>query len=56
MGLLADDVSSTAPFWAGTVLVVALSLPLLVLWAPLMQREARAGRGLAEPAGVASGD
>jgi predicted MFS family arabinose efflux permease len=56
MGLLADDVSSTAPFWAGAVLVVALSLPLLVLWAPFMRREARAEPALAEAAGAASGD
>jgi len=56
MGLLADNVSSTAPFWAGAVLVAALSLPLLLLWGPLMRRGARAEPALAEAAGVASGD
>jgi len=56
MGLLADNVSSTAPFWAGAILVAALSLPLLLLWGPLMRRGARAEPALAEAAGVASGD
>jgi predicted MFS family arabinose efflux permease len=55
MGLLADEVSSTAPYWAGAILVAALSVPLLALWTPLMQRDARAG-ARAETAGVASGD
>ena len=52
MGLLADNVSSTAPFWAGAVLVVALSLPLLVLWGPFMRRRDPAERSLAEAAGT----
>jgi len=56
MGLLADNVSSAAPFWAGAALVVAMALPLLVLWGPHMGRETPAERPLAEPAGVAGGD
>lgn len=43
MGVLADDVSTTAPYWAGGIMVAALSLPLLILWTPFMR-----GR-LAEP-------
>jgi predicted MFS family arabinose efflux permease len=56
MGILADDVSTTAPYWAGAVMVAALSLPLLALWLPLMERGAVKEPALVEPAGVASGD
>ena len=56
MGVLADDVSTTAPYWAGAIMVAALSLPLLVLWLPLMERKRPRGEVLVEPAGVGSGD
>jgi len=56
MGVLADEVSSTAPFWAGAILVAALSLPLLALWLPLMNRKEPREPAVAEPAGVAGGD
>ena len=56
MGVLADEVSSTAPFWAGAILVAALSLPLLALWSPLMERKMPRDPAVAEPAGVPGGD
>jgi predicted MFS family arabinose efflux permease len=39
LGLLADEVSLTATYWAGGALIVALALPILVLWSPLLLRE-----------------
>jgi MFS family permease len=56
MGVLADDVSTTAPFWAGAVLVAALSLPLLVLWLPLMGRKEETEPAMAAPAVVGTTD
>jgi MFS family permease len=56
MGVLADDVSTSAPFWAGGIMVAALSLPLLVLWLPLMERKTPKDTAAPEPAGVGSGD
>jgi predicted MFS family arabinose efflux permease len=56
MGVLADEVSSTAPFWAGAIMVAALSIPLLILWSPLMERRQRRGAPAVEPATVGSGD
>jgi len=56
MGVLSDEVSSTAPFWAGGILVAALSLPLLALWLPLMTRKDATEPAPAEPAGVVGGD
>jgi hypothetical protein len=56
MGILADDVSTTAPYWAGAIMVAALSLPLLVLWLPLMERERQSDAVVAEAAGVGSAD
>jgi hypothetical protein len=56
MGVLADDVSSTAPFWAGAIMVAALSLPILLLWLPFMERKPPREAVLPEPAGVGSGD
>jgi predicted MFS family arabinose efflux permease len=56
MGVLADEVSSTAPFWAGAILVAALSLPILALWLPLMGRKAEREPPRPEPAAVAGGD
>jgi MFS family permease len=56
MGILADDVSTTAPYWAGALMVAALSLPLLVLWLPLMQSKRRSDAVVAEAAGVGSAD
>jgi predicted MFS family arabinose efflux permease len=56
MGLLADEVSTTAPYWAGGIMVAALSLPLLLLWLPLMDRKGPREDVVVEPAGVGSGD
>jgi MFS family permease len=56
MGLLADEVSASAPYWAGAIMVAALSLPLLALWLPLMERGDVQERAVVEPAGVVSGD
>jgi hypothetical protein len=56
MGVLADDVSTTAPYWAGAIMVAALSLPLLVLWLPLMERKRPREPVAVEPASVRSGD
>jgi len=55
MGVLADDVSTTAPYWAGGIMVAALSLPLLVLWLPLMERKRAKGTAVPEPARAGSG-
>ena len=56
MGVLADEVSSTAPFWAGAIMVAALSVPLLILWSPLMERRRPREAAVVEPAVVGSGD
>jgi predicted MFS family arabinose efflux permease len=56
MGVLADEVSTTAPYWAGAIMVIGLSLPLLLLWLPLMERKPPREAAVAEPAGVGSGD
>jgi MFS family permease len=56
MGVLADEVSSTAPFWAGAILVAGLSLPLLALWLPLMERKPEREAVPAEPAAIPGGD
>ncbi len=39
LGLLADEVSLTATYWAGGALIAFLALPILVLWTPLLRRE-----------------
>jgi len=52
MGLLATNVSLSAAFAAGGILVAALALPLLALWSPLMERGDAPEPALAEPAGV----
>jgi predicted MFS family arabinose efflux permease len=56
MGILADEVSFTAPFWAGAILVAALGLPLLALWLPFMERKAQREPAPAESAATASSD
>ncbi len=56
MGLLADHVSTTAPFWAGGIMVGAFSLPLLLLWLPHMGRQGGRELPAAEPAGAISRD
>jgi MFS family permease len=53
MGVLADEVSFTAPFWAGAILVAGLSLPLLALWQPFMERKQERAP---EPVAVAGSD
>ena len=52
MGVLADEVSFTAPFWAGAILVAALALPILVLWLPFMERKAQREPAPAEAAAL----
>ena len=44
MGLLADEASYSAAYWAGGIMVAGLALPLLVLWLPYT-----APRRLSEP-------
>ena len=39
LGVLADEVSLTATYWAGGALIAALALPILVLWSPILRRE-----------------
>ncbi len=39
LGVLADEVSLTATYWAGGALIAVLALPILVLWSPLLRRE-----------------
>lgn len=56
MGVLADEVSTTAPYWAGGIMVAAFSLPLLILWLPLLGRKEPREPAVAEPAGAASAD
>jgi MFS family permease len=43
LGLLADEASASAAYWAGGIIVAAAGLPLLLLWLPhLAGREERA--------------
>ena len=56
MGVLADEVSTTAPYWAGAIMVAGLSLPILLLWLPLMERKGPREDEVAQPAAVGSGD
>jgi MFS family permease len=39
LGVLADEASLSASYWAGGVLIAALGLPILALWSPLLLRE-----------------
>ena len=39
LGILADEASISASYWAGGALIAALALPILVLWAPHLLRE-----------------
>ena len=39
LGVLAEQSSLSTSFWAGAVLMAALTLPLLILWSPLLLRE-----------------
>jgi len=39
LGLLADEFSLSASFWAGGILIAVLGLPLLALWSPHLLRE-----------------
>ena len=56
LGLLSDRASLAASFWAGGLLIAALSLPLLALWSPILARDARPEVPAVEPAGVAGSD
>ncbi len=39
LGLLADEFSLAASFWAGGAMIAVLGLPLLALWSPFLLRE-----------------
>jgi MFS family permease len=39
LGLLADEASLAASFWAGGAMIAVLGLPLLALWSPYLLRE-----------------
>ena len=39
LGLLADELSLSAAFWAGGILIAGLGLPLLALWLPHLLRD-----------------
>jgi MFS family permease len=39
LGLLADEASLAASFWAGGAMIAVLGLPLLILWSPFLLRE-----------------
>ena len=39
LGLLADEVSLAASFWAGGAMIAVLGLPLLALWSPHLLRD-----------------
>jgi predicted MFS family arabinose efflux permease len=39
LGVLAEQASLSASFWAGAILVAALTLPLMALWSPYLLRE-----------------
>jgi len=54
LGMLADQASLSASFWAGGIIVAVLGLPLLALWSPHLQREEGPEEPLEEEAASAA--
>src|SRR5438128_2648220 len=56
MGRLADEVSLSATFAAGGIIVAALALPILLLWLPHLGRAQGRETAPAEGVGIVAGD
>ncbi len=56
LGMLADQVSSQAPFWAGGIIAAMVGLPLLLLWLPHLGGRSERKTVVPEAAVASGGD